>query len=239
MRDRIGPSFGRLSRRRLLAGTIAAGVTGAAAACGGKSGSGAPSPSGNAASGRPAGPVRGGTLTAGLQNDVANLDPLKSSLVADRQIHYQMYDALIATDKDLKLQPGLALSWETGDPTSVVFKLRQGVKFHDGADFNAEAAKVNIDRILQTPSSPRAGEIAGVESAQAVDPTTLTLTLKAPFSPLLAQLVDRAGMILSPAAIQKLGNDLTRNPAGAGTGAFKFVEYKPNDHVTLQRNDAY
>lgn len=231
----------RLSRRSALGGLAGAGAVAATlttAGCGG----GAKKPAGSSAPSAPAAaatPVRGGTLTLGLQSDIANIDPLKSTAVYDRQVQYHVFDSLIAINKDLQLLPGLALSWETSDPLSIVFKLRQGVKFHDSTDFNADAVKFNLDRILQTPSSPRAGEIAGVQSVQAVDPNTVKLALKSPFSPLLAQLVDRAGMILSPAAIQKLGDDLTRNPTGAGTGPFKFVEYKKDDHVSLQRNEAY
>jgi peptide/nickel transport system substrate-binding protein len=221
-----------LNRRRVLAATL---TTGAAVAC-----SGSKQPASRPASGTAAAvPLRGGTLTLGLASDIANLDPLKSSLLYDRQIQYHLYDSLLATTKSLDLVPALATSWETADPTSLILHLRQGVQFHDGTDFNAEAVKFNLDRILQTPASPRAAEVAGVTAAQAVDPTTVKLTLKAPFSPLLAQFVDRAGMILSPAAVQKQGDNLTFNPVGAGTGAFKFMEYKKDDHLTLTRNDAY
>jgi peptide/nickel transport system substrate-binding protein len=226
----------RPTRRRLLA-DAAASVTGLAlASC---SSGKAPSSGGATPTARSTAPVRGGTLTVGLANDIANLDPLRSSLVVDREIQYHIYDSLIATNKDLQLVPGLALSWETSDPTSIVFKLRPGVKFQDGTDFNADAVKFNLDRILQTPTSPRQSEITGVQAVQAVDPSTVKLSLKAAFSPLLAQLVDRSGMILSPTAIQKLGDDLTRNPTGAGTGPFKFVEYKKDDHINLARNETY
>jgi peptide/nickel transport system substrate-binding protein len=150
-----------------------------------------------------------------------------------------MYDSLIGTNPALQLIPALATSWETADPTSLVLKLRQGVTFHDGTSFDATAVKFNLDRILQTPSSPRTSEITGVESVQVIDPATVKLSLKNPFSPLLAQLVDRAGMVLSPTAIQKLGDALAQNPQGAGSGPFKFVEWKKDDHITLDRNADY
>jgi len=232
MAYKLSTSVRRLRRRTALAGLAAGAVT--LAGCGG----GTPKPAGPSATAAAA-LVRGGTLILGLQNDIASLDPLKSSSVYDRQVQYHIYDSLIATNKDLQLVPGLALSWETSDPLSIVLKLRQGVKFQDGNDFNADAVKFNFDRILQTPSSPRLGEIVGVTAAQAVDPNTVKLVLKSPAAPLLAQLVDRSGMILSPAAIQKLGDGLALNPAGAGTGAFKFVEYKKDDHLNLQRNEIY
>jgi peptide/nickel transport system substrate-binding protein len=225
-----------LKRRHLLAGAGAAMLL---SACGGGSSTGSGSKPSAASSSGPAKPVTGGTITVGLMNDISNLDPLPSSSVYDRRVQYQMFEALVATDKDLKLLPGLAKSWETPDPTTVVFKLQPGVKFHDGTDFNAEAVKFNFDRILQSASSPRKTELTGLTSLEAVDPATVKLTLKSPFSPLLAQLVDRAGMILSPAAVTKLGEGLTRNPVGAGTGPFKFVEYKKDDHIGLTRNENY
>jgi peptide/nickel transport system substrate-binding protein len=225
----------RVRRRGFLAGA------GGALLLAGCNGSANPTGSSGAtpgASGAGA-PIRGATLTFAIASDISNLDPLKSSSLYDRRVQYQIYDSLLSTDKDLKLNPGLALSWETSDPTSIVFKLRQGVRFQDGTNLDATSVKFNIDRILQTPSSPRNAEITGVDSAQAVDPSTVKLSLRAPFSPLLAQLVDRSGMILSPAAISKQGDDLTRNPAGAGTGPFKFVEYLKDDHITVTRNDTY
>jgi peptide/nickel transport system substrate-binding protein len=184
-------------------------------------------------------PVRGGTLTVAIDSNTKNLDPLKSSLVVDRQIHYQIYDSLVAIDQNLKIIPALAMSWDTSDPKAIVFKLRQGVKFQDGTDFNADAVKFNIDRILNSQSSPRKGEIPSVASVDVVDPYTVRFNLKAPAAPLLATLVDRAGMMLSPAAVQKYGDDLTLTPINAGTGPFKFVEWKQDDHVTVERNPDY
>ena len=84
-------------------------------------------------------PVRGGALTVGLASDIANLDPVKSNLFVDRLVQYNVYDSLVTVDEKLEIKPGLAESWDTSDPKTVVFKLRQGVKFHDGTEFNAEA----------------------------------------------------------------------------------------------------
>ncbi|MFI5269366.1 MAG: ABC transporter substrate-binding protein, partial [Chloroflexota bacterium] len=81
-----------------------------------------------------------------MDSELANLDPMKSSLVVDRQVMYNMYDSLVAIDKDLKIVPNLAESWDTPDPATYVFHLRKGVKFHDGTDFNADAVKFSLDR---------------------------------------------------------------------------------------------
>ena len=139
----------------------------------------------------------------------------------------------------LEDHPSLAESWQQPDPKTYIFKLRQGVKFHDGTDFNADAVKFNIERSLTDKKSSRVAEIGFIQTVEVMDPYTVKFNLKAPFAPLLANLVDRAGMMLSPKAIQAGGEDFTRKPVGAGTGAFKFVEWVKDDHITLERNPNY
>jgi peptide/nickel transport system substrate-binding protein len=184
-------------------------------------------------------PRSGGTLKVALNSELRTLDPLKSSQVVERQVYYNMYDSLVTIDQSLKIKPGLATSWQYTDPTTLQFTLRSGVKFHDGTDFNADAVKFNIDRYMTTPSSTRKSELASVKSVEVISPTTVVFHLKKADASLLAQLVDRAGMILSPAAIQKGGADFGLNPVGAGTGPFEFVEWKRDDHLTLKKNPNY
>ena len=184
-------------------------------------------------------PKAGGTLKVALESELRTLDPLKSSQRVERQVYYNIYDSLVTIDTSLKIKPGLATSWTYTDPTTLQFVLRQGVKFHDGTDFNADAVKFNIDRILNAASSPRKSELASVTSVEVKDASTVIFHLKKKDAALLAQLVDRAGMILSPAAIQKEGADLGLNPIGAGTGPFVFVEWKRDDHLTLKKNPNY
>jgi peptide/nickel transport system substrate-binding protein len=185
-------------------------------------------------------PVRGGTLTAALAaNDIANLDPLKSNLAVDRRVHYNLYDSLVTINDKLEIQPALAERWDTSDPRAVVFYLRRGVKFHDGTDFNAEAVRFNIQRILDDKTSPRNSEINTVSGVEVIDPYTVKLVLKEPFAPLLSILVDRAGMMVSPTAAQKGGADFTRNPIGGGTGPFRFVEWRKDERIVLERNPDY
>ena len=184
-------------------------------------------------------PKKGGTLRVALTVDVTLLDPLMSGSKLDRQVYHNLYDPLLVLDEKLGIQPNLAESWQTPDPKTLILKLRQGVKFHDGTDFNAEAARINFDRMANDPKSVRKGEVANIASTEAVDPLTLKINLKQPDASLLATLTDRAGMMVSPAAIQKLGADLQHDATGAGTGPFQFVEWIPDDHLLLKRNDAY
>ena len=210
--------------KRLAVGVIAAFFL---AACG---------TSGGGTSNVAATPKAGGTLKIALESELRTLDPLKSSQRVERQVYYNMYDSLVTIDSSLKIKPGLATSWQFTDSTTLQFALRTGVKFHDGTNFNADAVKFNIDRILTAASSPRKSELANVKSVDVKGPSTVVFNLKKPDAALLAQLVDRAGMILSPAAIAKGGADFGRNPLGAGTGPFQFVEWKRDDHLTLKKN---
>src|SRR5260370_827440 len=184
-------------------------------------------------------PKAGGTLKIALESELRTLDPLKSSQRVERQVYYTRDDALVTIDASLKIKPGLATSWQYSAPTTLQFTLRQGVKFHDGTDFNADAVKFNIDRILSAASSPRKSELASVKSVEVKDPSTVIFHLQKPDAALLAQLVDRAGMVLSPAAIAKGGADFALKPIGAGTGPFAFVEWKRDDHLTLKKNPSY
>jgi peptide/nickel transport system substrate-binding protein len=187
-------------------------------------------------------PKSGGTLKVAQVNDLNVLEPLTSRLVIEREVFYNMYDSLLTIDSSAKLQPGLATKWDTSaDGKTVTFTLRTGVKFQDGTDFNAEAVKFNIERYLKDGGAlnQRKSELASVDTVDAPNPTTAVFKLKKPDATLLATLVDRSGMILSPTAIKKGASDFSTRPVDAGSGPFSFVEFKPGDHVTLKKNPTY
>lgn len=167
------------------------------------------------------------------------LDPAFSTQLVEREVFYNVYESLVAIKPNLQVVPWLAASWTNPDPTTLSFKLREGVKFHDGSDFNADAVKWNIDRYLTATGSFRKPELASVASVEVTGPSTVVFHLKQPDATLLSQLVDRAGMMVSPQAVQKGGPDFPRNPLGGGTGPFQFVEWKNGDHLTIKRNPAY
>ena len=184
-------------------------------------------------------PRKGGTLRVGFYIEAATMDPHYSGSKIDRQVYHNIYEPLVTLDVKLGIRPGLAESWTQPDSRSYVFKLRRGVKFHDGTDFNAEAAKFNFERMKTAPKSVRKGELASVEAVEVVDSHTIKLHMKKPDAALLATLTDRAGMMVSPKVIQERGAELERNAKGAGTGPFEFVEWVRDSHLVVKRNDSY
>jgi len=153
-------------------------------------------------------PKKGGTLRVGFYLEASTMDPHLSGSKVDRQIYHNIYEPLIVLDVNLGLKPGLAESWQQPDPKTLVMKLRRGVKFHDGTDWNAEAAKFNFDRMKTEPKSVRKGEVASIESVEVVDPYTIKINLRRPDAALLATLTDRAGMMVSPKVIQERGPEV-------------------------------
>ena len=148
-----------------------------------------------------------GALRIGLGDDPDVLDPTFSRTYTARIVFASFCDKLFDIDEKLNIVPQLALSHETSaDGKTVTIKLRPGVKFHDGEAFDAAAAKYSLDRHLTTKGSFRRPEISSIDTVEVVDPLTIRLVLKAPFSPLLAQLTDRAGMMVSPKAAEAAGD---------------------------------
>ena len=199
------------------------------AACGG---GGAGNPSSNT-------PKSGGTATIALESELRTLDPLDSSLLVEREVFYNVYDALFTIDPSLKIKAGLVKAWDVSDPLNYKFTLESGVKYQDGTAFNGQSVKANIERYKTGATSKRKSDLASVKSVEVTDDTHVIFHLSKPNATLLATLVDRAGMMLSMDAVAKGGQNFSLSPTGAGSGPFQFVEWKRNDHLTLKKNTGY
>jgi peptide/nickel transport system substrate-binding protein len=178
------------------------------------------------------------TLRIGLAEDPDVLDPTLARTYVGRIVFASLCDRLFDIDEKLNLVPQLALSHEVSeDGKEVTIKLRQGVRFHDGEAMDAQAVKASLERHMTMTGSFRKPELAAVDKVEAVDPSTVRLLLKSPFSPLIAQLTDRAGMILSPKAIKEAGDKFGLRPVCAGP--FKFVERVQQDRIVLEKFPQY
>jgi peptide/nickel transport system substrate-binding protein len=174
------------------------------------------------------------TLRIGLAEDPDILDPTLARTYVGRIVFAAFCDKLFDIDEKLNIVPQLALSHETSaDGKEVTIKLRPGVKFQDGEPFDAEAAKFSLDRHLTMQGSFRKPELAALDHVDVVDPLTIKLVLKTPYSPLIAQLTDRAGMMVSPKAAKEEGDRFGLHPVCAGP--YKFVERVQQDRMVFEK----
>jgi peptide/nickel transport system substrate-binding protein len=178
------------------------------------------------------------TLRVGLAEDPDLLDPTLARTYVGRIVFASLCDKLFDIDENINIVPQLALGHETSDDgMAVIIKLRPGVKFHDGETMDAEAVKFSLERHMTLPGSYRKPELAAVDKVEVADPSTIRILLKSPFSPLIAQLADRAGMIVSPKAAREAGDKFGLSPVCAGP--FKFVERVQQDRIVLERFSGY
>ena len=174
------------------------------------------------------------TLRIGLAEDPDVLDPSIGRTYVGRIVFASLCDKLFDIDEKLNIVPQLALSYETSaGGKEMTIKLRPGVKFHDGEPFDAEAAKFSLDRHLTLPTSFRKPELAALDHVDVIDPLTVRLVLKTPFSPLISQLTDRAGMMVSPKAAKQAGEKFGLHPVCAGP--YKFVERVQQDRIVFEK----
>jgi peptide/nickel transport system substrate-binding protein len=177
-------------------------------------------------------------LRVGLAEDPDVLDPTLARSFVGRIVFSALCDKLFDIDEKLNIVPQLATAYEwSADSKALTLKIRPGVTFHDGEKLDAAAVKFNIERHKTMAGSNRSGELRPVASVDIVDPMTVRLNLSAPFSPLLAALADRAGMMVSPKAAQSAGANFGAHPVCSGP--FKFVERVAQDRIVLERYPGY
>lgn len=183
--------------------------------------------------------VRGGTIKIGKANKLTGFDPSKtSSRNEDGYVYYLIFETLITFDQNGNLTPGLATDWSySEDGLSLTMHLREGVKFHDGTPFNAEAVKANMD----WNTNPENGhvylssELNNIEYTEVIDEYTVCIHLKEVDAALPSVFTNICGLMLAPSSLG--AEDMASNPVG--TGAFKLEEYVEGDHIYLTANKDY
>jgi peptide/nickel transport system substrate-binding protein len=186
-------------------------------------------------------PQSGGEIRFGQNNEPDTLDPARTAQASAFTVMMAIYDTLTWFDPvSLTFMPGLAESWESSEDGLVhTFALRQGVTFHDGTPFNAEAVKFSFDRVLDPDlKSPMAlTKLGPYQETRVIDEHTAEIVLSAPYPGFFDGISQTYLGIVSPAAVEQYGEEFGRNPVG--TGYMKFKEWVTNDHISLERNDDY
>ena len=208
----------------------------------------APAPKAPAAKAEPAGPTMGGTLTVILNTDPVGLDGNNTTDITSRRVAAQVTEKLMLESVDGKeYVPGLLEKWSISpDGLTYTFDLREGVKFHDGTAFDAEAVKFSMERQLDKEHPYRfknrfslAGRWLGPLSpvVEVVSPTQVTMTLEKQDAGVLQYMASMPGFMPSPTAVKELGEEYGKNPVG--TGPWKFVEWEPGIRLVFERNEDY
>lgn len=181
----------------------------------------------------------GGDLVMALSSEPDRLDPTTSSSLYTRYVMQPMCEKLYDIDSDGEIVPMLATELPTIEEggLTLTFPLRSDAVFSDGEPFNAAAVAAMLTRHLTHEASSRKSELGPVDTVEAVDEHTVKVTFSAPFSPFTAALADRAGMILSPKAVEEMGDDVGNHPVGVG--AFRFVRRVPQTSIELERDPLY
>ena len=178
------------------------------------------------------------TLRIGLAEDPDILDPTLARTFVGRLVFAALCDKLFDVDEKLAIVPQLATGYAwSADGKTLTIKLRTDVTFHDGEKMDAAAVKFNLERHKTMAGSNRSGELRPVTSIDVVDPATVRLNLSAPFTPLIATLTDRAGMMVSPKAAQAGGANFGTKPVCSGP--FKFVERVAQDRIVFEKYANY
>lgn len=177
-------------------------------------------------------------LRIGLQDDADILDPDQGRTFVGRIVFTALCDKLVDITPDLEIVPQLATGWKLSDDgRTLTMTLREGVTFHDGTAFDAEAVRYNIERSQTLPESRRKSELTSIERTEVTGPLEVTFHLKDADATLLAQFSDRAGMMVSPAAAEAAGLDFGLKPVCSGP--FSFVERVQQDRIVLTKFAGY
>ncbi|MDD9304179.1 MAG: hypothetical protein HUK40_18255 [Desulfobacter sp.] len=174
-----------------------------------------------AALGLPMAMAQNDTLVIGRPSDAISLDSNTETTAPGAIVYGNIIEPLIVIDKNGEVQPNLAHKFEVISPERIRFFIRKGIKFHDNTDLDAKAVKFTFDRAINQPARWKA-LFGPIKAAQIVDEYTVDIVTSVPYGPLMASMAMVYTGIVSPAAVEKYGDDYGRHPVG--TGPFKFSE---------------
>jgi peptide/nickel transport system substrate-binding protein len=179
-------------------------------------------------------------LSIALGGDVTSMDPHFHNLTPNNNIGAHVFDTLVMKEPGGKIIPGLAESWRVVDDTTWEFRLRKGVRFHDGSIFTAADVVFSLDRIPNVPNSPSPFTTYTKQITEkiVVDPWTLRLKSAAPY-PQMPNDMSTVMIVSARAAANATTDDFNTGKATFGTGPFRFVRWQKGDRIELARNDAY
>jgi len=178
------------------------------------------------------------TIIMALERDQDNMDPHMHFQRVGIIMNINMYDSLLHKNTKLEYEPSLATEWQALNDITWEFKLRQGVKFHNGDPFSAEDVKFSFERVLDPATkSPQYGNIRGIKEVKIIDPLTVHLITDKPFPLLLERVVFFP--IIPKKHYEKVGAQAFAESAPVGTGPYKFVEWKRDQYLKLERFDEH
>ncbi|TMH53277.1 MAG: ABC transporter substrate-binding protein, partial [Betaproteobacteria bacterium] len=183
-------------------------------------------------------PAHGAELRIGLAADVTSMDPHFLAIAPNINIAWHVFDALTHVDEDTRLIPGLAVSWRALDATTWEFRLRRGVRFHDGAELTAEDVVFSIERTLKVPNGQYGIFTRRIVGKEVVDAHTLRLKTATPYA-MVPYDLNSVFIVSRKAAARSGPEDFDSGKAMVGTGPFRFVRFARGDRVELARNDDY
>lgn len=181
---------------------------------------------------------RGGTIVVGNDEDAVGLDPHLTLAFASSNFFEHVYSGLTRFNAKMEIEGDLATSWEIVNPTTYVFRLRKGVKFHHGREMTAEDVRYSLERVRDPKNgSPVRLIYSDVERVEVVDPSTIRLRLARPNAAMLSMMTGRASYVVPKEEVDRHGGNLQK--VAIGTGPFKLAEHVPGDFARYVRNEHY